>query len=262
MMTVAAARGLVGARTCFVGIGLPSTAANLARRVHNPDLVLIYESGTLGAKPHRLPLSIGDGELAETADAVVPVPEIFNYWLQAGRIDIGFLSAAQIDRYANLNTTVISRGADRPELRLPGAGGAPEIAAHCSQVLVVVRHEKRTFVPKLDFTTTVGYGDGPGGRERLGFRGAGPVQVITDLGVLEPDPDTRELTLAALHPGVEANQVLANTGWPLKTTDRPQVTEAPTPEELAVLRELEATLKDGAEPPGTSRAARRGSPRR
>ena len=247
MMTVAAARGLVGAATCFVGIGLPSTAANLARRVHNPGLVLIYESGTLGAKPSRLPLSIGDGELAETADAVVPVPEIFNYWLQAGRIDVGFLGAAQIDRYANINTTVISRGEGRPELRLPGAGGAPEIAAHCRQVLMVVRHKKRTFVPKLDFTTTVGHGSGPGDRARLGLTGAGPVRVITDLGVLEPDPTTRELTLVALHPGVEVDQARAATGWALQIADALQITDPPDSEELRVLRELEATLKNGDE---------------
>ena len=247
MMTVAAARGLVGATTCFVGIGLPSTAANLARRVHNTGLVLIYESGAIGAKPTRLPLSIGDGELADTADAVVPVPEIFNYWLQAGRIDVGFLGAAQVDRYANVNTTVISRGSGKPELRLPGAGGAPEIAAHAGRVLMVVRHTTRTFVPELDFTTTVGHGSGPGDRERLGLAGAGPVRVITDLGVLEPDPDTRELTLVALHPGVEAEQVLASTGWPLKVADALAVTDPPTDEELRMLRELEATLKNGDE---------------
>jgi acyl CoA:acetate/3-ketoacid CoA transferase beta subunit len=247
MMTVAAARELAGAKTCFVGIGLPSTAANLARRVHNTGLVLIYESGTLGAKPTRLPLSIGDGELADTADAVVGVPEIFNYWLQAGRIDVGFLSAAQLDRFANLNTTAISRGDGRPELRLPGAGGAPEIAAHARRVLVVVQHRRRTFVPRLDYVTTVGHGSGPGDRERLGLTGAGPVAVITDLGVLRPDPQTRELTLVALHPGVELKQVLANTGWPLRVADRLDTTTAPQPRELQVLHELEATLRDGGD---------------
>src|SRR6202167_3415573 len=153
MMTVTAARALRDGMTCFVGIGLPSAAPNLARATHAPNLVLIYESGTLGAKPGRLPLSIGDGILAETADVVVSVPEIFNYWLQGGRIDVGFLSAAQIDRYANLNSTVIGPY-DRPRVRLPGAGGAPEIAASCKEVVVVIRQSPRTFVDKLDFISS------------------------------------------------------------------------------------------------------------
>src|SRR5689334_21842209 len=176
MMTVSAARALRDGMTCFVGIGLPRAAANLARATHAPSLVLIYESGTLGAKPDRLPLSIGDGMLAEIADAVVSVPEMFNYWLQPGRVDVGFLGAAQIDRFGNINTTVIGDYAD-PKVRLPGAGGAPEIAASCREVIVVVRQSRRTFVERVDFVTSVGYGGGPGDRERLGLRGRGPVMI-------------------------------------------------------------------------------------
>jgi acyl CoA:acetate/3-ketoacid CoA transferase beta subunit len=238
LMTVNAARALAAARTCFVGIGLPSTAANLARRTVRPDLVLIYESGALGAKPTRLPLSIGDGELAETADAVVSVPEMFNYWLQAGRIDVGFLGAAQLDRYANINTTVIDRGPGKPEGRLPGAGGAPEIAADCGEVLIVLRHSTRNFVDRLDFVTSVGHGSGAGDRKHLGLRGRGPVAVITDLGVLRPDPDTAELVLTELHPGATVEQVRAATGWPLKTVDTVGTTEPPADAELTALRAL------------------------
>src|SRR3954451_4129131 len=199
MMAVEASRRLTSETVCFVGIGLPSLAANLARRTHAPGCVLVYESGTIGAKPTRLPLSIGDGVLAETADAVVSVPEMFNYWLQAGRIGVGFLGAAQIDRYGNINTTVIGDYQD-PKVRLPGAGGAPEIAASCGEVIVIVRQSRRTFVERVDFVTSVGYGRGPGDRERLGLRGRGPVLVITDLGVLEPEPSTCELVLTRLHP--------------------------------------------------------------
>jgi glutaconate CoA-transferase subunit B len=238
MMTVEAARALRPGARCFVGIGRPSAAANLARRTSVPDLVLIYESGTIGAKPGRLPLSIGDGILAETADSVVSVPEIFNYWLQPGRIDIGFLGAAQIDRFANINTTVIGDYAD-PKVRLPGAGGAPEIAASCREVIVVVQQSLRTFVERLDFITSVGYGDGPGSRERLGLTGRGPVRVITDLGVLEPDPETCELTLVRIHPGVDLAEVHAKTGWSLRVASDLGTTEPPTDTELAVLRELE-----------------------
>jgi glutaconate CoA-transferase, subunit B len=241
MMTVAAARQLHNGTVCFVGIGLPSTAANLARFTHAPDVVLIYESGTLGAKPDRLPLSIGDGMLADTADTVVSVPEVFNYWLQPGRIDVGFLSAAQIDRYANINTTVIGNDYRHPTVRLPGAGGAPEIAASCREGVVVVRQTLRTFVDRLDFVTSVGFGQGPGDRQRLGLRGAGPRVVITDLGVLTPDPDTCELTLVSVHPGATAEQAQAATGWQLAVSPALSATDPPTPEELSVLRRLEAT---------------------
>lgn len=237
MMTVAAARALVGRRSCFVGIGIPSTAANLARRLHAPDLVLVYESGAIGAKPGKLPLSIGDGELAETADAVVSVPEVFNYWLQPGRIDVGFLSAAQLDRFGNLNTTVIG-DYRRPTVRLPGSGGAPEIAASCREVFLMIRQSRRTFVSELDFVTSVGYGTGGDARERLGLRGRGPVLLVTDLGVLQPDPESRELTLTRVHPGVDVADVRAATGWDLTVADDLAVTEPPTDEELDTLRRL------------------------
>ena len=222
MMSVAAARALKDGQVCFVGIGAPSTAANLARSVHAPNLVLIYESGTIGAKPTRLPLSIGDGELAETADAVVSVPEIFNYWLQAGRIDVGFLGAAQIDRLANLNSTVVGNY-QQPSVRLPGAGGAPEIAACCREVFVMMRQNKRAFVERLDFRTSVGFGDGPGHRERLGLVGRGPTLVITDLGLLRPDPATCELTLTHLHPSGDRRRGPGSHRrglWPLPATSR------------------------------------------
>ncbi|MFZ5849501.1 MAG: CoA-transferase subunit beta, partial [Actinomycetota bacterium] len=223
---------------------LPSTAANLARLTENPDLVLIYESGTIGAKPSVLPLSIGDGELPATADSVVPVPEIFNYWLQAGRCDVGFLGAAQVDRFANINTTAIGRGEGLPDLRLPGAGGAPEIAAHAGKVLIVVRHSARVFVERLAFVTSVGFGTGAGDRERLGLPGAGPTEVITDLGIMKPDAETRELTLVATHPGVTVDQVLEATGWPLRVADSVVTTPAPTDNELSVLRDLHARTKE------------------
>jgi glutaconate CoA-transferase, subunit B len=220
MMTVAAARELADGEVCFVGIGLPSTAANLARAMHAPGVVLIYESGTIGSKPTRLPLSIGDGDLAETADAVVPVPEIFNYWLQGGRIDVGFLGAAQIDRHGNLNSTVIG-DFEQPKVRLPGGGGAPEIAAHAGRVIVIMRQSARSFVEAVDFRTSVG------ARDQV---------VITDLGVLRPAAG--RLVLTALHPGAGVEQARAATGWELEVADELQTTEPPTAEELGKLREL------------------------
>src|ERR1700742_2276310 len=232
IQTVVAARLLTDAASVFIGVGRPSTAALLARLVHNPDLVLVYESGTIGAKPEHVPLSIGDGELAQTADSVVSVPEMFNYWIGPGRIDVAFLGAAQVDRYANLNSTVIG-DYDPPKTRLPGAGGAPEIAAGCGEVVVIAPHSTRTFVERLDFRTTVGFGDGRGDRENLGFRGRGPTAVVTDLGVLEPDPETKELTLTRLHPGVEVDQARAATGWDLKAVDSPATTAVPTEAGLA-----------------------------
>ncbi len=242
MMTVTAARTLRNGMTCFVGIGLPSEAANLARATHAPDLVLIYESGTIGAKPAALPLSIGDGILAETADAVVSVPEIFNYWLQPGRIDVGFLGAAQIDRYGNINTTVIGDDYRRPRVRLPGAGGAPEIAAACREVIVVLRQSRRTFVKRVDFITSVGFGDGPGTRQRLGLTGAGPRKVITDLGVLEADPQTDELVLAGIYPGISVLDVRERTGWDIRLSDDLAEIPPPSGAELAALRSLIASM--------------------
>lgn len=235
IMTIVAARYLKNGQVCFVGIGLPSEASNLARLTHAPDVVLIYESGTIGTRPDVLPLSIGDGELADTADTVVSVPEIFTYWLQAGRVDVGFLSAAQIDRFGNLNSTVIGTY-DNPKVRLPGAGGAPEIASSAGEVIVMLRQNTRTFVDDVDFVTSVGFGrDGQG---RSGHRGKGPTVVITDLGVLRPV--NNELTLTAVHPGVDVEQVREATGWQLKVADRVEVTDAPTEQELDVLRGLKA----------------------
>ena len=242
LMVVTASRSLRDGAVCFVGIGQPSTAANLARRTHAPNLVLIYESGTLGAKPDRLPLSIGDGVLADTADAVVGVPEVFNYWLQGGRIDVGFLGGAQLDKFANINTTVIG-DYDNPKVRLPGAGGAPEIAANCAEVLIIMRQSRRAFVERVDFVTSFGYGSGPGDRERLGLRGKGPARVITDLGVLEPDPHTCELVLTAVHPGVTVGHVRDNTGWDLAVSDDLATTEQPSDTELEILRALQKTLR-------------------
>ena len=252
IQTIVAARRLTDARVVFIGVGRPSTAAILARAVHNPELVLVYESGTIGAKPHRVPLSIGDGELAQTADAVVAVPEMFNYWVQPGRIDVAFLGAAQVDRYANLNSTVIGDH-DAPRTRLPGAGGAPEIAGGCGEVVVVAPHSPRTLVDRLDFVTTVGHADPDGvlgsipgappegvTRADLGLRGAGPSAVITDLGVLEPDPVTKELVLVQLHPGATVEEARERTGWALRVADDVRETPAATPEELAALRELVA----------------------
>jgi glutaconate CoA-transferase, subunit B len=235
MMSIAAARSLRDGQICFVGIGLPSTAANLARRLHAPNLVLVYESGTLDTRPDELPLSIGDGVLATSATTVVGVPEVFNYWLQPGRIDVGFLSGAQLDRFGNINTTVIGEY-DDPDVRLPGSGGAPEIAASCREVIVVMRHRARAFVDQVDFVTSVGHGSGPNDRTLLGLRGAGPVRVITDLGVLEPDPDTAELVLTALHHGIPVERVRAETGWDLQVSADLMITAPPTETELATLR--------------------------
>ena len=239
MMTVAAARAIRNGVTLFVGIGLPSAAANLARQTHAPDITLIYESGTIGAKPTVLPLSIGDGELSETADAVVGVPEMFSYWLQGGRIDLGFLGAAQIDKYANLNSTVIGPY-DKPKVRLPGAGGAPEIATHCGEVLITLRQNNRAFVKKLDFLTSAGFFEGGDSREKLKLPGKGPTAVITDLCILTPDPVTKELTLTSLHQGVTIEQVKAATAWELKVAEAVATTPPPTARELEVLRDLNA----------------------
>jgi len=242
MMTVTAARGLRDGMTCFVGIGLPSEAANLARTTHAPNLVLIYESGTIGAKPGALPLSIGDGVLAETADSVVSVPEIFNYWLQSGRIDVGFLGAAQLDKFGNINTTVIGADYANPVVRLPGAGGAPEIAAACKEVIVVIRQSPRTFVERVDFVTSVGFGDGTGSRQRLGLTGAGPSRIITDLGVLQPDPETSELMLTGIYPGRSVEKINDSTGWELRVSADLKELAPPSEAELTALRRLLATM--------------------
>jgi len=242
MMTVAASRLLWDRCVCFVGIGLPSAVANLARYSHAPNIVLIYESGTIGARPSVLPLSIGDGELAETAAAVVSLPEIFSYWLQAGRVDVGFLGAAQIDRFANLNSTVIG-DYRRPRTRLPGAGGAPEIAAHARQTFVILRQSPRSFVAELDFRTSAGFSDGYGARARSPARGAGPQAVITDFGILKPIGASEELQLTGHFVNVTPQQAVDATGWPLKVTDNVEIIPAPTLEELRVLREMHARTR-------------------
>lgn len=238
MMTIAAARRLSDGAVCFVGIGLPSAACNLARLTHAPDLVLIYESGTVGTRPSVLPLSIGDGELAVSARSVIPLPEIFTHYLQRGRVDVGFLGGAQIDKYGNLNSTVIGPY-DAPTVRLPGAGGAPEIAMHVRELLIVMKQSARTFVEHLDFRTTAGFLDGGDARERAGFVGGGPRTVITDLGELTPDPDTRELTLTAIFDGVAVNDARAACGWSLCVADSVTRVAPPTETELQTLRELQ-----------------------
>jgi glutaconate CoA-transferase subunit B len=243
MMIIAASRMLDNDKVCFVGIGQPSAAANLARLTHAPDVALIYESGTVATKPNVLPLSIGDGELAETARAVVSVPEMFRYWLQGGRIDVGFLGAAQIDKYGNINTTVIG-DYDNPKTRLPGGGGAPEIATSSKEVYVLLRQSKRGFVDKLDFITSVGNYHGGDSRDSLNIPGKGPVVVITDLGMLRPEPGTGEFIMTQLHPGCTREQAVEATGWNLRFADEVGETTPPTAEELEVLRALkERTAK-------------------
>jgi glutaconate CoA-transferase subunit B len=239
VMTIAAARELVDGEVVLVGVGPPNAAANLARRLDAPGCVLIYESGAIGARPQRLPLSIGDDDLAAAAQDLVSVPEMFNYWIGGGRIDVGFLGASQIDRFGNINTTVIG-DYDEPKVRLPGAGGAPEIAASAGRILVLVRQSLRSFVSEVDFVTSVGReldghenGDGPGSA------------VITDLGILRPSPDDDgELELAALHPGVELDQVREATGWPLRIREPLDTTEPVTERELSELRALRVSAED------------------
>jgi glutaconate CoA-transferase, subunit B len=243
MMTVAAARLLRDDDVCFVGIGLPSAACNLARLTHAPRITLVYESGTIGTRPGVLPLSIGDGELCETALSTVSVPEMFRYWLQGGRISVGFLGAAQIDRHANLNTTVVG-SYERPQAKLPGAGGAPEIASCCREVFVVLPHSPRAFVARLDFLTTFGHGEGGTHRARLGLSTKGPTRVITDLCILEPEAESRELIVTRLHPGVGAEDVRQATGWPVRFAAEIGTTTPPTADELAVLRDLHRRTAD------------------
>ena len=239
MMTIAAARALKSTDVCFVGIGAPSAACNLARLTHAPGVTLIYESGTLATKPTVLPLSIGDGELCETALTTVSVPEMFRYWLQGGRITVGFLGGAQIDKYANLNTTVVGPY-DKPKVRLPGGGGAPEIATSCGEIFIIMAQSKRSFVGKLDFITSLGFGEGGDHRERFGVKTKGPTKLVTDLCIFEPDPTTREMTVTSIHPGVTREQIQENTGWTVKYADKVAETPPPPARELEVLRELHA----------------------
>jgi glutaconate CoA-transferase, subunit B len=239
MMTIVAARALSNRDVCFVGIGAPSAACNLARLTHAPQITLIYESGTIGARPMVLPLSIGDGELCETALTTVSVPEMFRYWLQGGRITVGFLAGAQMDRYANLNTTVVG-SYEKPKVRLPGGGGAPEIASSCQEIFITMPMSQRTFVARLPFITSFGHGTGRGSREALGLATRGPTRVMTDLCVLEPDPQSSELLVTSLHPGVTEEAARAACGWPLRFSDRLVTTASPSERELAVLRDLQA----------------------
>lgn len=239
MMTVTAARALGNDDVCFVGIGAPSAACNLARLTHAPDITLIYESGTIGTRPDVLPLSIGDGELCDTAVTTVPVVEMFRYWLQGGRITIGFLGGAQIDRFGNLNTTVVGDYA-KPKVRLPGGGGAPEIAVSCGEIFITMAQSKRGFVESIDFVTSLGHGRGGDDRVRHGVKTRGPSRLITDLAVWTPDPRTREFTVVSLHPGVSREQVEETVGWPVRFAADVAETPPPTREELEVLRDLKA----------------------
>ena len=237
MMAVAAARVLKNDDVCFVGIGAPSVACNLARLTHAPDITLIYESGTIGTKPDILPLSIGDPELSETAVTTVSVPEMFQYWLQGGRISIGFLGGAQIDRFGNINSSVIGNY-EHPKVRLPGGGGAPEIASLCGQTYVVMRQTLRTFVERVDFITSFGYGMGGDHRQRLGIRTKGPTLIVTDLCLLRPDPQTKEFVVVSIHEGVTREEIVQNTGWQIQFAPTLEQTTPPNETELAVLRNL------------------------
>lgn len=237
MMIVAASRAVRNDDVCFVGIGMPSAACNLARLTHAPDITLIYESGTIGTRPSTLPLSIGDGELFETAVTTVSVPEMFRYWLQGGRITVGFLGAAQLDRFGNINTTVVGNY-HQPKVRLPGGGGAPEIATSCQEVFIVMKQSVRGFVNQVDFITSLGHGRTGREREQLGITTRGPTRLITDLCIWESDPDTHEFVVSSIHPGVRRGQIQETTGWPVRFADEVTETAPPKPEELAALRTL------------------------
>jgi glutaconate CoA-transferase, subunit B len=239
MMTIAAARALRNEDVCFVGIGMPSAASNVARLTHAPGITLIYESGTIATKPDVLPLSIGDGELCDTALTTVSVPEMFRYWLQGGRVTVGFLGGAQIDRFANLNTTVVGPY-DKPKVRLPGGGGAPEIASACGEIFIIMAQSKRSFASKLDFITSMGHGEGGDHRARLGLKTKGPTKLVTDLCIFEPDPQTKEMTVTSIHPGVTREQINDNTGWTVRYAANVVETKPPTADELTVLRDIHA----------------------
>ena len=235
LMTVNAARLLRNGDSVFVGVGLPNLACNLARRTHAPDLVMIYEAGVVGARPARLPLSIGDPTLVSGAAAVCSMYDIFTLYLQRGHVDVGFLGGAQIDRFGNINATVIGEYT-HPKVRLPGSGGSMEIAAWANRCYIITPHQKRRFPEKVDFRTSAGFLGGRSERTVTGVRGGGPQAVVTDLGILEPGEDG-ELMLTALHPGITIEQVKANTGWLLKIAASRVVTAPPAAEELRILRE-------------------------
>jgi glutaconate CoA-transferase subunit B len=249
MMTIAAARALTNDDICFVGIGLPSVACNLARLTHAPNLTLVYESGTLETKPKVLPLSIGDGELCETALTTVPVPEMFQYWLQGGRITVGFLGGAQVDRFGNLNSTVVGEYS-RPKVRLPGSGGATEIATACHRIFIVMPQSPRAFVEKLDFLTSLGHGRTGRERAALGLQTQGPTLLVTDLCTMRPDTVTNEFEVVTVHPGITREKIAESTGWPVQFKAETSETPPPTPHELQVLRDLhERTRRAHAAPP-------------
>lgn len=242
MMTIAASRALTSEDVCFVGIGAPSAACNIARLTHAPDITLIYESGTIGTKPDVLPLSIGDGELCDTALSTVSVPEMFRYWLQGGHVTIGFLGAAQLDKFGNINTTIIG-DYNSPKTRLPGGGGAPEIASQSQKIYITMKQSLRGMVDKIDFFTSFGHGDGGDHRQRLGMTTQGPSLLITDLAIWEPDPQTKEFIVVSLHPGVSREMVQENCGWQVRFAENLSETPAPSAEELQVLRDLKARTK-------------------
>ncbi len=256
MMTIGAARALRNDDVCFVGIGAPSAACNVARLTHAPDITLIYESGTIGTAPNVLPLSIGDGELCETAVTTVAVPEMFRYWLQGGRISVGFLGAAQLDRFGNINTTVIGDYSN-PKVRLPGGGGAPEIASSCGEIFITMAQSTRGMVETIDFFTSFGHGNGGDDRQKLGITTKGPTLLMTDLAIWKPDPVSREFTVVSLHPGVSRDQVRETCGWPARFADRVEETPPPTQQELKVLRDLQA--RTDAAHSGQAAASKRGS---
>lgn len=236
-MTVAAARALKNNDVCFVGIGAPSAACNVARLTHAPDITLIYESGTIGTKPNVLPLSIGDGELCQTALSTVSVPEMFRYWLMGGRITTGFLGAAQIDKFGNINTTVIGEY-HKPKIRLPGGGGAPEIATEAKQIFIIMKQSKRGMVKKIDFVTSFGHGKGNDDRQKNEIKTKGPNLLITDLAVWKPNPKTKEFIVTHIHPGVTKKQIQDTCEWKVKYHKKITQTKKPTPKELRVLRSL------------------------
>ena len=242
MMTIVASRALKNNDVCFVGIGAPSAACNIARLTHAPDITLIYESGTIGTAPNILPLSIGDGELCETALTTVSVPEMFRYWLQGGRITIGFLGAAQLDKFGNINTTVIGDYSG-PKTRLPGGGGAPEIASSAKQVYITMKQSLRGMVKKINFFTSFGHGLGGNERKLRNINTEGPSLLITDLAIWKPDPITKEFTVQSLHTGVTKEMVQGTCGWKVKYSDNIEVTEPPTELELKTLRDLKERTK-------------------
>ena len=235
LLTINAARLLRDGDRVFVGVGLPNLACNLARRTHAPNLLMIYEAGVIGAQPARLPLSIGDPTLVSGALAVCSMYDIFAFYLQRGNVDVGFMGGAQIDRFGNINATVIGDYA-HPKVRLPGSGGSMEIAAWANRCYLLTPHSKRRFPEKLDFRTSAGFLSGRAERQAANLRGGGMLAVVTDLGIMEPD-EMGELVLTALHPDATADQVRENTGWELKVADRLRLTLPPGAEELRILRE-------------------------